>query len=166
MLFGALVAFAGIYIGALRYGCHPAVALISVVGQESKAEGRAISVMAINTGRTPLVYHGSPPFAEIRVETIGGWTNMSQTYVSRGASFGILLPGKSLSYRFTVPLDVTRVKVGCFFETAGAKSWAAGRLLEAGWWNWVHRVSGFILLLLPDGPRQDVEFWSPETKIN
>lgn len=166
VVIGALVVIGGVYLALLSFGRHPAKVSVSVVGQESSDRGTIILVRAINTGRTPLVYHGDPPFAELRVATTTGWTNVPQRHLSQGSTFGILLSGGSLSYEFTVPSEVNRLKVCCYFETAGARSWAAGQLLETGWWNRLHPIGGYLLELMPDGRPQNVEFWSPETNIH
>ena len=68
VLIGVVVVLGGAYLGALSFGRHPAMVTVSVVGQDSRHRGTVISVRAINTGRTPLVYRGNPPFAELWVE--------------------------------------------------------------------------------------------------
>lgn len=166
VLLSVIVLLGYAYVGWVRFGHHAPGASVSIGKQEAKGGAMVISALTVNTGRIPLVYHGSPPFADVRVETDRGWTNVGQQYVSKSASFGYLLPGRSLSYQFTVPVDVTHVQVGCYFKTGGARTWAAGHLLEAGWWNRLEPVSRFVLPLLPDGRKEVFVFWSSKTKIN
>lgn len=166
LVLGVVLVVLGIaWFAVWKYGQHPAGVSVSITGHESSDGMFVISAMVANTGSVPLVYYGSPPEAEVRIKTTRGWTNVPQSYTSKSASFGFVLPGRSLSYHFTVPQEVTRVQVGCWFETAGARAWAEGRLLESGWWNRLYRVWDFVLPILPDGRREIVEFWSPETKI-
>jgi hypothetical protein len=165
MVIGTLVTVSAAYFAAWSCGRQQADVSVIVAGQKSQAGEVSLSVIATNQGRVPLIYHGSPPFAELRVETATGWTNIPQRYVSQSASFGFLLPGRAMSYRFAVPHNVTRVQVGCHFETAGAKTWVAGRLEEAGAWNRIYPVLRFVLPLVPDGRQEAVEFWSQEANI-
>ena len=165
MVIGTLVTVSSAYFMAWSCGRHRAEVSVIVAGQKSQAGEVSLSVIATNQGRVPLIYHGSPPFALLRVEAATGWTNVPQRYVSQSASFGFLLPGRAISYQFAVPSDVTRVQVGCCFETAGAKTWVAGRLVESGAWNRIYPVLRFVLPLVPDGRQEAVEFWSQETDI-
>jgi hypothetical protein len=154
------------YVAAYRYGRRPAAASVTVVGKESKGGSLLVSALAANTGRVPLIYRGWPPCAELRVKTNDGWTNVPQRYLSPSSSFGFLLPGRSLAYSFTVPLEVTHVQVECYFETGGARTLVAARLIETGWWN---RLLGFwerVLPLLPDGKKEHVKFSSVATPVN
>jgi hypothetical protein len=163
------VMLAGAYGAAYWYGNRTGSAVVAVMSPELKGGSVVLSVVTTNTGRVPLIYHGWPTFADLRVKTDQGWTNVPQHYASKTSTFGILLPGRSLRYSFTVPQDVTHVQVGCPFETAGARTWVFERVIEARWAKRSYQlwecVSGLIGLV-PDGRREGVEFWSPETKIN
>lgn len=152
-------------ISAHIYGRHPAQVLVFVERQTSHGEEVNLSVIATNRGRVPLVYHGSPPYAELRVETASGWTNLPQVYVSGRASFGFLLPGRTMSYHFAVPRGVTRVQIGCFFETGGARTWVVARAKETGAWDYLEPLLQLLLSVLPDGRNEQVEFWTRETGV-
>ena len=164
-LVGLLTLLAATFVSALLFGRLPANATVSVTSHTHAAGEMLISIVTTNTGRIPLVFYGTPPFAQVRAETPQGWTNFPQRYVSKSGSSGFLLPGKTLTARYSVPTNATQVQVGGSFETAGARSSIAASLLENGWWNRFPRIWGVVLMLLPDGRREEVEFWSPETKI-
>jgi hypothetical protein len=153
------------YAAAYWYGNRPGSAVVVVMSPELKDGFLVISVVATNTGRVPLVYHGWPTFADLQVKTDREWSNVPQQYVSMRSTFDVLLPGGSLRYGFKVPQHVTHVRVGCPFETAGIRTWIFAQLRKAGWKRcyqlWMP-MSG----VFPDGTGEDVEFWSPETKVN
>ena len=165
-LVGLLILLAVTFVSALLFGRLPANATVSVVSHAHDAGEMLITVVTTNTGRIPLVFYGRPPFAQVRAETPHDWTNVPQRHISQSGSIGFLLPGRSLTARYPVPMDATQVQVGSSFDTAGAQSSVAGWLFENGWWNRAHRVWGIALMLLPDGRREEVEFWSPITKIS
>jgi hypothetical protein len=64
-----------------------------------------------------------------------------------------------------VPMIAQRFQVGSMFESAGARSTIAARLIEAGWWNTLEPVTSLILRWVPDGTHEDLEFWSPEIEV-
>jgi len=148
-----------------RYGQRPALVSVGVVGQHVKDDTLIVSVIATNTGQTLLVCHGHPPFRDVRVRTDRGWTNMPKTYLSQQSSIGFLLPGRLQQYSITVPRSITGLQVTCCFESAGAKTFVASRLMEIGWWNRLYPILRFTLPVLPDGTGNLMEFSTPVVEI-
>jgi len=167
-LIGLLLAIATVFgfcLARWRVGQYSADVSVLVTGQIAQGEEVAISVIATNRGKVQLVYQGDPPSAELRVETATGWTNVPQRYLSKSGSFGFLMPGGAVSYRFVVPRSAKRFQVGCYFHTGGAKTWLVQRLLETDAGAKLFQLLGPVLPHVPNGPEEDVLAWSPETEI-
>jgi hypothetical protein len=118
-------------------------------------------VNATNIGPTPLIALGDPPSSSVRFQTSTGWTNVTPKYFS-SSSFRFLLPGRCQSYQFTVPRLATRFQVGCYFQSGGARTSLAERLVGSGRWNRLPPALHFLLRCVPDGTGEDLEFWSQE----
>ena len=162
---GILMIVAISYGLALRSGNRPAIVSVTVAKYEVAGDLLSITVNATNIGPTPLISFGNPPFSAVRFQTRTGSTNLSPKYVSQRSSFRFLLPGRCQSYQFTVPRLATRFQVGCYFETAGARTSLTGHLIESGRWNRLAPELHFLLRWVPDGTGKNIEFWSQEIEV-
>lgn len=161
----ATVTLFGFCLARWRVGHRSAEVSVLVTGQVAQGEEVSIAVLATNRGTVQLLYQGDPPSAELRVETATGWTNVPQRYLSKSSSFGFLMPGGVVRYRFVVPRSAKRFQVGCNFHTGGARTWLVQRLLETDAGTELLQLLGPVFPQVPNGPEEEVLVWSPETEV-
>ena len=160
-----IIVIVAVSYAVLRCGQQPAHVTLKFSGTRVQSNSLIVSLVASNAGQTPLISHQYPLFREVSIRTARGWTNFPQSD-GQASTIGLLLPGRSISFSVTVPSDARGFRVTCPFTTAGARTWAIGYLIEAGWWNRrLHFIWDYAMPLLPDGRDECVTFSTPVVDV-
>jgi hypothetical protein len=119
-----------------------------------------VSAVATNIGSETLIYEGNPPLATIQWESADS-RNTTRPKALSTASYGLLRPGASQTYDFSIPAYARRVRVNCQFEGLGPRGRLLLSLPQSGIGGQLRRAVEALQRIVPER-RKYFEFWSDE----